>query len=88
MEAYRDPTRAPEGSQGQFNATSGLLCSGALFCSLPHQAAPGPKMAYADRTRLQEASERHIQRPKKWLVRGLVKFVTAVARLVCLNLLG
>ena len=29
-----------------------------------------------------------VQRPKKWLVRGLVKFVTAVARLVCLNLLG
>ena len=29
-----------------------------------------------------------IQRPKKWLVRGLVKFVTAVDRLVCLNLLG
>ena len=24
----------------------------------------------------------------KWLVRGLVKFVTAVARLVCPNLLG
>ena len=29
-----------------------------------------------------------VQRPKKWLVGGLVKFVTAVARLVCLNLLG
>ena len=30
----------------------------------------------------------NIQRPKKWLVRGLVKFVNAVAILVCLNLLG
>ena len=29
-----------------------------------------------------------VQRPKKWLVRGLVKFVTAVARLVCPDLLG
>ena len=29
-----------------------------------------------------------LQRPKKWLVRGLVKFVTAVARLVCPDLLG
>ena len=29
-----------------------------------------------------------IQRSKKWLVRGLVKFATAVARLVCLDLLG
>ena len=28
------------------------------------------------------------QRSKKWLVRGLVKFATAVARLVCLDLLG
>ena len=30
----------------------------------------------------------NVQRSKKWLVRGLVKFVTAVARLVCLDLLG
>ena len=29
-----------------------------------------------------------VQRSKKWLVRGLVKFTTAVARLVCLDLLG
>ena len=29
-----------------------------------------------------------IQRSKKWLVRGLVKFATAVARLVCPDLLG
>ena len=29
-----------------------------------------------------------IQRSKKWLVRGLVKFLTAVARLVCPDLLG
>ena len=30
----------------------------------------------------------HYTEAKKWLVCGLVKFVTAVARLVCLNLLG
>ena len=30
----------------------------------------------------------HIQRSKKWLVHGLVKFATAVARLVCPDLLG
>ena len=29
-----------------------------------------------------------VQRSKKWLVRGLVKFATAVARLVCPDLLG
>ena len=29
-----------------------------------------------------------LQRSKKWLVRGLVKFATAVARLVCPDLLG
>ena len=29
-----------------------------------------------------------IQRSKKWLVHGLVKFATAVARLVCPDLLG
>ena len=29
-----------------------------------------------------------LQRSKKWLVRGLVKFATAVARLVCPVLLG
>ena len=34
------------------------------------------------------ATDPTVQRSKKWLVRGLVKFVTAVARLVCLNLLG
>ena len=31
---------------------------------------------------------RIVQRSKKWLVRGLVKFATAVARLVCPDLLG
>ena len=31
---------------------------------------------------------RELQRSKKWLVRGLVKFATAVARLVCPDLLG
>ena len=30
----------------------------------------------------------NIQRSKKWLVHGLVKFATAVARLVCPDLLG
>ena len=29
-----------------------------------------------------------LQRSKKWLVRGLVKFTSAVARLVCPDLLG
>ena len=29
-----------------------------------------------------------VQKSKKWLVRGLVKFATAVARLVCPDLLG
>ena len=31
---------------------------------------------------------KQLQRSKKWLVRGLVKFATAVARLVCPDLLG
>ena len=30
----------------------------------------------------------YLQSPKKWLVRGLVKFAPAVARLVCPDLLG
>ena len=30
----------------------------------------------------------HLQKPKKWLARGLVKFVTSVARQVCPDLLG
>ena len=29
-----------------------------------------------------------VQSPKKWLVRGLVKFALGVARLVCPNVLG
>ena len=29
-----------------------------------------------------------VQSPKKWLVRGLVKFAPAAARLVCPDLLG
>ena len=33
-------------------------------------------------------SQPTVQRSKKWLVRGLVKFATAVARLVCPDLLG
>ena len=33
-------------------------------------------------------SNENVQRSKKWLVRGLVKFATAVARLVCQDLLG
>ena len=35
-----------------------------------------------------EVSKDSIHRSKKWLVRGLVKFATAVARLVCPDLLG
>ena len=30
----------------------------------------------------------NIQRSKKWLVHGLVKFATAVGRLVCPDLVG
>ena len=33
-------------------------------------------------------TEIKLQRSKKWLVHGLVKFATAVARLVCSDLLG
>ena len=34
------------------------------------------------------ANNSTLQRSKKWLVRGLVKFATAVARLDCPDLLG
>ena len=61
------------GSSAVFLQKAHLFCR--VTCQLQFPCPLIPKLAII------------IQSPKKWLVRGLVKFIPAVARLVCPNLL-
>ena len=50
------------------------------------QCSMGGQLLQAQSAFIDKATR--LQSPKKWLVRGLVKFAPAVARLVCPDLLG
>ena len=75
-------------SEGHARDSNRIISIGASFYPTP--PPPRTRVSRAHyMSFLQELySLINIQRSKKWLVRGLVKFATAVARLVCPDLLG
>ena len=74
--------RTPNSIPPSFKRSEGLL----LFSGINSKLIYYTEKAWCSVEKI--ALEQTVQRSKKWLVHGLVKFATAVARLVCPDLLG